>query len=140
MKKRRLPTLTERNAACLLMLKKGDDWLIPEPLRSTGTAEEIVKAVDWHHEFPDALGGTTDPRNITPLRCADHDVETATRTVPMVAKSKRITAAHEAFRKKMLAKSGQGQPRDECRRFRSVMPGSKLSRFKKKMNGRTEYR
>ena len=123
---RRAPNKTEREAACLLMLKRGNEWLIPEPLRSKGTAEEICKSVQYHHEFPDALGGTTDPRNMTPMLKPDHQVETVTRTIPTIAHSRKQAEAQEEFRRRMLVK-GQAvaEPKEERRR----------PKLRRKMNG-----
>jgi hypothetical protein len=102
-KRRRAPNLTERNAACLLMLKRGDGWLIPEPLRSTGTAKEIVAAVQWHHETFHAIGGTVKPQNITPLLVEDHK-ERSRKDNGTIAKCKRLTKKEEEFRARLLAK------------------------------------
>lgn len=104
MTRRRAPNLTEKTAACLLMLKRGEDWLIPEPIRSTGTAEEICKAVEWDHAFLHALGGDTRPQNITPLRKADHK-EKSRKDNGIAAKSKRLTKKEEEFRARLLAKA-----------------------------------
>ena len=105
-KRRRLPNKTEKIAACLIEIKRGKEWLIPEPLRSTGTADEVVKFVQWHHLFPDSLDGDTRPQNITPLSEPDHECETAERTIPIIAKAKRIMAAQAEFRRVLLRKVG----------------------------------
>lgn len=124
---RRAPNKTEREAACLLMLKRGDGtWLIPEPTRSKGTAEEICASVQYHHEFPDALGGNTDPRNLTPLTKPDHAVETSTRTIKTITHSRKQEEAEADFRRRLLVK-GQAvaEPKEERRR----------RRFRRKMSG-----
>lgn len=85
----RRPTKDERIAAVLLMLKRGDVWLIPEPTRSKGTAKQICACVEWHHTTPWAISKETRPQALTPLPPAEHLEETRKRTVPMVAKVKR---------------------------------------------------
>ena len=89
MTKNRIPNKTEKLAAVLLMLKRGDGWLIPEPVRSKGSAKEICAAVEFHHTTPFALVGVTRPQALTPLRREDHAEITRKQTVPMVAKVKR---------------------------------------------------
>ncbi len=137
---RRRPNRTEQAAAALLAIKKGDGWLIPEPLRSSGTATEIVASVDWHHNTPAAIGGTTAPQNIIPMTVADHAVETATKTVPTVAKGKRLEAAQVEFRRRLAVKSGQLNDDDEPapkKKKSRPMPGSRNhpSKLRKRMNG-----
>lgn len=105
-KPRRTPNLHEKAAACLLMLRRGNgEWLIPEPMRSNGTAEEIVRSVDWHHENYYAEGGSTDPRMITPLAPEDHEERTRKIDQPRIAKNKRIKKKEEEFRNRLLAKN-----------------------------------
>jgi len=139
-KLRRKPNLTERAAAALLAIKKGDGWLIPEPLRSSGTADEIVAHVEWHHVTAASIGGSTVPQNIIPMTVADHAVETATKTVPTVAKGKRLEAAQAEFRRRLAAKSGQLRDDDEPapkKKKTRPMPGSRNhpSKLRKRMNG-----
>jgi hypothetical protein len=69
---RRRPNLTERLAAVLLLIKRGEDWLVPEPIRSAGTAAEIVTSVEWHHDVPFAVRPHNDPRLLTPMAPAEH--------------------------------------------------------------------
>lgn len=95
-KPRRRPNATEKLAATLLMLKRGDEWLIPEPLRSAGSATEIVRAVDWHHEARFAIRPDHDPRMLTPLRPADHD-----------ARFGKDMAEISKFKRGMKARAGQ---------------------------------
>jgi hypothetical protein len=88
------------------MLKRGTgELLIPEPLRSKGSAAEICRYVDWHHWNHYALGGTTDPRNISPLSPEEHNERTAKIDVPAIAKAKRLEKKEAAFRQRILDKS-----------------------------------
>lgn len=118
--RRRRPNKDERIAACLLMLKRGDDWLIPEPLRSSGTAAEICAAVEWDHARHHALGGDTRPQNITPLRTADHR-EKSNADNGKIAKCKRVSVDHEEFKRRMLEKE-PGKPPSK----KSQKPKSKI--------------
>jgi hypothetical protein len=102
----RRPNATEREAACLLMLKRGDgSWLIPPELRNA-TAAEICKAVQYQHEDYFALSQSHDPRMLTPMRPEDHKEITAKVDIPRIAKIKRSSKKQEEFRRKMLAKGG----------------------------------
>lgn len=65
-KRRRRPNCSEKQAAALLTIKRGDDWLIPEPLRSKGSAAEICAYVEWDHLHAWALGGDNSPQNLKP--------------------------------------------------------------------------
>jgi hypothetical protein len=102
MGKRRAPTRTEIAATALLQVTRGDgSWLIPEPLRSTGTAEQIVRSVEWDHRHPHAQGGTMDPQNLQPLTKEDHKAKTR-RDVSKIARDKRMVKQAE-FRRQVLA-------------------------------------
>lgn len=131
-KRRRTPSKDERIAACLLMLRRGDgSFLIPEPLRSSGTADAICKFVDWDHGHLHALGGDTKPQNITPRRREDHK-EKSRKDTGIVAKSKRLAKKHNEFNVKCLAKAGQAHFADD--REKKYQWGSRL--LKKKVNGK----
>ena len=88
----RRSTKDERIAAGLLMLKRGEEWLIPEPTRSKGTAKQICKCVEWHHTTPWSLTKETKPQALTPLRPDDHAEITRKITIPTAAKIKRGVA------------------------------------------------
>ncbi len=61
---RKKPSRDAREAACLLKIKKGDDWLIPEPLRSSGDARAIVAWAQRHH----LREGVGEPSSLCKLR------------------------------------------------------------------------
>jgi hypothetical protein len=89
MKRKRAPSMTEKAAASLLKIKRGDgSWLIPEPMRSKGSAAEIVRSVEWHHKHMHTFGGDTSPQNIDPLAPLEHKRETI-RLRPQITKVKR---------------------------------------------------
>jgi hypothetical protein len=99
---RRRPNMTEIAAASLLTVRRGDGWLIPEPLRSTGTAKEIVAYCEKHHKHMYTFGGDTSPQNIAMLSPAEHKRETV-RLRPQITKAKRIEKKHEEFQRQLLA-------------------------------------
>lgn len=104
--KRKQPTLTERYAGALLRIKIGEVWLIPEPLRSTGTAAEIIASTELDHARLVAHGGQNRAQNLYPMRKADHREKSKTDT-GRAAKAKRNEAKTEEFRRNILAKIGQ---------------------------------
>jgi len=103
MRKRRAPNKTERLAAALLQIKRGDEWLIPEPLRSSGDAAAICRHVEWDHKFLKTWGGDESPQNMQPLTELEHKAKTR-RDRQQIAKANRITKKHEEFRRQLLAK------------------------------------
>jgi hypothetical protein len=114
------------------MLKVGDEWLISEPLRSTGTADMICAAVEWHHSFQHALGGDTRPQNITPMLKAAHAAHTNGKPhlkdgdKSIIAKSKRITREQEEYRARMMAKqAGEAPPKRKAKAKIANRPFSK---------------
>jgi hypothetical protein len=129
----RPPSLTEKLASVLLQLKLGDGWLIPEPIRSTGTAHEILAYVQFdHYPVRRADGGTNDPRNLRPLPIAVHAAKTAEKDIPEIAKGKRIRRSVEETRAIILSRIGQLAETEVKRRKRKhPLPCGKLSGWKK---------
>lgn len=88
---------------------------LPHEQAKTMTSDEIIGLVDYDH-YPVAfsiardIGWTPDeynhPSNIVPRKPADHAVKTNTIDKPEIAKSKRVTDEHEAFHRRILAKTG----------------------------------
>ncbi len=142
-KRRRVPNKDERIAACLLMLKVGNEWLVPEPIRSTGTTAEVLASVQWDHAFLHSLGGDTRPQNITPMRVADHR-EKSKKDAGVAAKSKRLVAKEQAHRDRLSGLSPEIGDSDgdvvrvtyaELRAQGAKMPCGRGSKLKKKMSG-----
>ena len=133
---RRDPNLSEKLACVLLLLKVGDEWLIPEPIRSTGSAKDIIALIQFDHDpIPYANGGGTEPQNLTPRSVAQHREKTATVDLPRIAKGKRIARTQAEFRALLLRKIGQGLDAEAARRKRRALPCGKASGWKKPMNG-----
>ena len=126
--KRKQPTLTERYAGALLRIKIGEEWLIPEPLRSTGTAAEIIASTELDHARLVAHGGDNRPQNLYPMRKPEHRDKSKTDT-GRAAKAKRIEAKTEEFRRNILAKIGQAVTEKTEKKQKSK------SKWKKKLNG-----
>ena len=138
-RRRRAPNRTEKLAAVLLEIKRGSEWLIPEPLRSFGDAKAICAHVDFHHNIPHAIGGDTRPQNMTPLPGSDHDEETRKRTIPEVAKTKRIERKYQGHKAKVAAKLGN-VIYEPPHRNKRPFPGSRASGIRKHMNGMVSKR
>lgn len=68
-KRRRIANQTERLAAAYIAL-----GLVPEPLRSSGSAKEIVSTVEADHNVLHCLGGDTRPQNLNLLPRPVHRV------------------------------------------------------------------
>ena len=75
------------------------------------------------HELALELGGADDDENRKPAHYKCHRAHTAEKDIPQIAKSNRQRAKHVG-----------------AHRPRAIMPGSKASRFKKKMDGTVERR
>lgn len=149
-RRRRRPNATEREAAALLTIKRGDRWLIPEPLRSTGTAQEIVSSVEWDHQFPWALGGGNEPQNLKPYVKESDEHRRKTHGVKhgfagsdrhKVNKGKRMRAKYaeagavEAKRDPTVEAS---PPRPAGKIASRPLPGTKASGQRRRMNGTVE--
>jgi hypothetical protein len=102
-KRRRTANMTERLAAAYIAL-----GLVPEPLRSAGTAKEITGYVEADHNVLHALGGDTRPQNLN-LLPKPHHREKSRRDTAIAAKVKRIADKHAEFRRRLLAKA-EGVP------------------------------
>lgn len=150
--KRKDPTLKEQLAAMILTLQIEEDGkLVPLVTRDEAkqmTTEQILSLVQADHDpVPIAiavpLGWTPEqynhPTNITMRAIIGHRIKTATKDVPAIAKSNRISAEHQDFRRRILAKV-TGEEVEEAPRRKSTFACSRQSRFKKKINGRVERR
>jgi hypothetical protein len=134
---RRDPNLSEKLACVLLLLKVGDEWLIPEPIRSSGSAKDIIALIQFDHDpIPYANGGGTQPQNLTPRSVAQHREKTATVDLPRIAKGKRLARSAKETRRIILARIGQLADAEVNRRKRKhPLPCGKASGWKKPMNG-----
>ena len=72
----------------------------------------------YDHTIPDALGGEPTLENCAVLCRSCHDPKTRERDVPQIAKAKRVQRKHVG-----------------AHRPKSTLPGSKSSRWKKRIDG-----
>ena len=138
--RRKKPTRDEREASCLLQIKMGDgSWLIPEPMRSEGTAKEIIAGVQYDHGYFVAWGGGNEPQNLTPRTPEGHSIKTNGQhgnshgsDKHIIAKDKRIKKKQEEFRDKLAAKNDPQSTRQNKSR---PLAGTVASGWKKPLNG-----
>jgi hypothetical protein len=106
MSPRRRPNLTEKLASVLLEREclRGDP--IEFSIAQQMTAQQICDLFEWDHGIYYANGGSTHPTNITARFIQAHREKTRKVDIPAIAKNKRIRAAQDAFRRRMLEKDG----------------------------------
>jgi hypothetical protein len=94
-----------------------------------------------HYPTPVNQGGEDVHHNLVPRPILEHREKTAKVDIPMAAKAARLSAEQEEFRRRMLAKAGQGwaTPAPE-KKTGAVIPGSRRSAFKKHIDGRVTRR
>ena len=83
------------------------------------TAKLYPGKFDYDHRIPDALGGEPSLDNCVVLCRACHSAKTTKADIPAIARAKRIYAKH------IGAKAPSRNP----------MPGSRASKWKRKMDG-----
>lgn len=103
--------LTTKLAAALLQIRDGQgERLIPHEHAKQMTDEQVISLFNFDHDpIPEAIGGPTIGWNLTPRLILDHRQKTAKIDIPQIRKGDRISAEHESFRKRMLAKAGVGE-------------------------------
>lgn len=99
---RKEPTLTAKLAAALREL-----FQIPHEHARLMTDEQLLSLFQWHHNEYHAQEGSDEHWNLEPMTIRGHRSRTAKIDVPQIAKTKRISRAHEEFRQRLLT------PRDE---------------------------
>lgn len=112
-KKRKAPNLSEKLASALLTICRPDESGVLRPVidreeAKTMTVKQILARFEYDHGVLHALDGSDHPTNLTPRPVAEHRKKSSKDT-KIVAKVRRIAPAHEDFRRRMLAKSGQGE-------------------------------
>lgn len=104
-------TMREAWARC----EKRCEGLLPSGERCSTNLEH--KPYHFDHVIPDAIGGDNSLQNCAVLCLPCHLEKTTKRDIPIIAKSKRVSDKHRGIRKP------------------SRFPGSRDSKFKKKMDG-----
>lgn len=129
---RKKPSLEVRLAAALLTIMRANpetgklERVISHDEAKTLTAKQIIRRYTFdHHPIPHAHDGPDLPWNLTPLlRGLEHDVKTRTIDVPMIAKVRRVTPAHEEFRRRMLKPGRSPKPKKSRWGSRPFQPGA----------------
>ncbi len=141
MTKRRSIPLKTRLAATLCQMLRPNEKGELEPVidfesAKNMTEDQVLSVFHFDHDpIPKHRDGPDEHWNLVPRPIPEHRVKTQTKDVPEAAKDKRITADNEAFRRRMLAKAGQGETEPPAKRRSAPIPGSKASPWKKKLNG-----
>jgi hypothetical protein len=79
------------------------DPVIPHDVAKQLTAKQIIRRFHFdHYPVPHAHGGSDHPSNLTPLPVVVHRTKTAKIDIPMIAKTKRVTAARKDFVRRVL--------------------------------------
>lgn len=118
--RRKKISASARLATLLCTLVRPDGTkLIPDEVKAKGV-KAILAHVEWDHIVPVAFGGDNHPTNLQPLSKEEHAAKTSI-DVKNIAKSKRISKDHEEFRRRILAKAGQGEP-PASRKFKRKWP------------------
>lgn len=141
--KRKDPNLREKLAAVLIHL-----FDIPREHAKQMTAEQIVSLAQFDHdpvqvEVAIAIGWTPSqynhPTNLTARMILDHRHKTATKDIPVIRKTDRISEDHKAFQARVLAKGSDPPPerakpkaKMRSRGFQPAPPGHKHFRRRPK--------
>jgi hypothetical protein len=150
---RKTPTLKEKLAAFVLTMKIEEDGkLVPLVTREEAkqmTTDQILSLVQADHDpVPVAiavpLGWTPEqynhPTNLTMRAIIGHRIKTATKDVPQIAKSNRLSAQHQDFQRRMLRRTGQAEGEEEKPKRKALINGSRGTPFRKKINGQVVRR
>lgn len=132
----RPPNLTEKLACVLLMWMDAIGDPIPFAEAQQLSADQIVALYEFDHARKRAHGKGQDPKwvnhptNLTARLFKSHREKTAKRDIPEMRKGDRLAKEHEAFRRAVLAKAGQGEapakPRSAFPKGRKLLSGRKL--------------
>lgn len=109
--------LSVRLASTLLALGH-----IPHEHAKQLSALQIISLYQWdHYPIRKADGGPDEPWNLRPLMIAPHREKTAKHDAPDMAHERKVSAAHEDFRRRLLAKdAGEERTRSRWARGRKV--------------------
>lgn len=90
----------ERLAATLACLLPQD--VRDQLRRDMVPAEQVIRRFHFHHIEHHAGGGADDWHNLDPQQVDAHRERTAEIDIPAIAKTKRLSAEQEEFRRRML--------------------------------------
>jgi hypothetical protein len=131
-------------ALCHMLRDDGTGNLVPiisyEDAKQM-SEEQILSVFQFDHDpIAKHLDGPDEHWNLKPRPIIEHRQKTAQIDTPQAAKAVRLSAEHEDFRQRMLAKAGQGEAPSQRQGKGRPMPGSRRSGFRKKMDGTVERR
>jgi hypothetical protein len=135
----RTKSVIEEELACCIAALLG----IPHEHQKRLTAQDVRALVQFDHAIHHAIGGGAVFHNLTMRTIADHREKTAKIDIPQIAKTKRLSAEQEAFRKRLERKTDPtvAQEIQPPSRFRSrPLAGTKQSGMKRRMDGKVVKR
>jgi len=112
MRTARSPNLRIKCAAALLALTddRGERLILHEHAKEM-TPDQIISLFQFdHYPIRAEAGGPTEPWNLDPRLIPGHREKTAKRDIPEIAKIRRVSAAEEEFRRRMLTPKDQRTP------------------------------
>jgi len=140
--RKKIPDRTKLAAALCQMLRPNEQGelvpIIDYESAKAMTEDQIFSVFEWDH-YPKTKrqGGEDKHYNLVPRPILEHRAKSANIDAPAAAKSDRLSEAQEECRRKLLAKAGQGWAYEPKQKTGAVIPGSRASRWKKKLNGKT---
>jgi hypothetical protein len=141
----KIPLKTKLAAALCNMLRPDESGnLVPviDYESAKNMTEDQVLSIFHFDHYPTAKhqGGEDAHHNLVPRPILEHREKTAKVDIPAAAKSDRLSEVQQEFRRRMLAKAGQGWASPAPEKKSPPIPGSKRSPWKKKLNGKTVRR
>lgn len=131
----RTKAVIEEELACCIAALLG----IPHEHQKLMRAQDIRALVQFDHAIHHAIGGNVVFSNLTMRTVADHREKTAKIDIPQIAKTKRLSAKQEEFRRRLERKTNPGDTEENPTppsRFRSrPLAGTKQSGMKRRMDG-----
>jgi hypothetical protein len=136
----RTKSVIEEELACCIAALLG----IPHEHQKRLTAQDVRALVQFDHAIHHAIGGGAVFHNLTMRTIADHREKTAKIDIPQIAKTKRLSAKQEEFRRRLERKTNPGDTEETTTppsRFRSrPLAGTKQSGMKRRMDGKVVKR
>lgn len=139
--KRKPPTLKEELDAALLRILELEGVEYDREKVKTVAAGYVRSLFECdHYPVAVALGGTNHPSNLRHRLAAQHRLKTARKDIPEIAKSVRLSKAHDEFRARVLAIKN-GEPLGETRGRKAKIASRGFDKtLVRKMNGKTVRR
>lgn len=117
-------------------------FIYPESAKEM-TAQRIIECFErfhrWDHRTARGIGGADHPTNLAPLERYTHEAVKTPRDLAAIAKAKRLSAAQEETRRKILAKT-TGERLPERKACWKPLPGTIASGWRHRMSGKWERR